>query len=77
MDGNVSSLERERDSSLVFFALKATSQLFPHFSTLSKSLFSETPASQREVLEELGETQLGLNHQHTWRAETKLYRTDH
>ena len=49
--------ERERDISLVFFALKVTSQSFPHFSTLSKSLFSETATSQREVFEELGEIQ--------------------
>ena len=73
MDGNISSLERETDSSLVFFALKVTSQSFPHFNTLSKSLFNETPTSQREVVRNTVE---GLNHQHTWRAETKLYRAD-
>ena len=57
MEGNVPSFERERDSSLVFFELKVTSQLFPHFSAFSKSLLSEALTPPREVLEEFEETQ--------------------
>ena len=57
MEGNEPSLEREKDSSLVFLELKVTSQLFAHFSAFSKSLLSEAPAPPREVLKELEETQ--------------------